>query len=73
MPGSPSAGSIRLSLLCPQPLPLGMPLRVIALQFDAVAVVVANRASGAMHSVHAQLLTLQLLKSGRGVYVDVRA
>lgn len=62
-----------LSLLCPQPLPRGTSLRVIAPQFDTVATVVANRTSGAMHSVHARLLTLQLLKSGRGVYVDVRA
>lgn len=62
-----------LSLLCPQPLPRGTALRVIAPQFDTVATVVACRAAGALHSVHARLLTLQLLKSGRGVYVDVRA
>lgn len=62
-----------LSLLCRQPLPLGTPLRVIAPQFDTVGTVVANRASGAMHSVHVRLLTLQLLKSPHGVYVDVRA
>lgn len=81
LPGQTHAHTVRLrdvsltglSLLCPQPLPLGTPLRVIAPQFDAVATVVAHRASGSMHSVHAKLLTLQLLKSERGVYVDVRA
>lgn len=62
-----------LSLLSPQALPPGTAMRVIAPQFDTVATVVQSRASGAMHSVHARLLTLQLLKSGRGVYVDVRA
>lgn len=62
-----------LSLLCPQPLPPGTALRVIAPQFDTVASVVACRPSGGAYSVHARLLTLQLLKTGRGVYVDVRA
>jgi hypothetical protein len=62
-----------LSLLCPQPVPPGTALRVIAPQFDTVATVVAHRASGALHSVHARLLTLELTKSSRGVYVDVRA
>jgi curved DNA-binding protein CbpA len=62
-----------LSLLHAQPLPVGSSLRVIAPQFDTVAIVVDCRPSGKLHSVHARLLTLQLLKSGRGVYVDVRA
>jgi curved DNA-binding protein CbpA len=82
LPGQAREHSVRLqdvslnglSLLCPQPLPRGMALRVIAPQFDTVAAVVACLpAAGAQHSVHARLLTLQLLKSGRGVYVDVRA
>ncbi|MFO1219944.1 MAG: J domain-containing protein [Burkholderiaceae bacterium] len=62
-----------LSLLHTQPLPAGTALRVIAPQFDTVAVVVSCHAAGARHAVHARLLTLQLLKTGRGVYVDVRA
>jgi hypothetical protein len=62
-----------LALLQPQPLAEGAALRVIAPQFDAVALVVSSRPAGALHSVHARLLTLQLIKSGRGVYVDVRA
>jgi hypothetical protein len=82
LPGQAREHSVRLrdvsltglALLCPRPLPRGMALRVIAPQFDTVATVVACRpAAGGQHSVHARLLTLQLLKSGRGVYVDVRA
>lgn len=81
LPGQMSEQTVRLrdvsltglSLLHPQPLPAGSSLRVIAPQFDTVATVVDSRPSGKQHSVHARLLTLQLLKSGRGVYVDVRA
>ena len=81
LPGQTNEQTVRLrdvsltglSLLHPQPLPAGSSLRVIAPQFDTVATVVDSRPSGKQHSVHARLLTLQLLKSGRGVYVDVRA
>lgn len=63
-----------LSLLCREALPRGSALRVMAPQFDTVAAVVGCRAAaGGQHSVHARLLTLELLKSGRGAYIDVAA
>lgn len=62
-----------LSLSLPAPLPEGAVLRVNAPQFEALVRVVACRAQAAGHSVHARLLTLRLLREGRGVYVDAQA
>lgn len=60
-----------LSLTHGERLAKGMALRVISPQFDAVVKVVACRAlpTGG-YSVHGQLLTLELLRTARGVYVD---
>lgn len=48
--------------------------RVQASNFDALAEVVSCRAlQGGGHSVHARLLTLQMVRGARGVVLDVRA
>lgn len=60
-----------LALTFGERLARGMAVRVISPQFDAVAKLVACRAlpTGG-YSVHGQLLTLELLRTARGVYVD---
>lgn len=50
-----------LSLVTVQRLARGSACRVVTPQFDGVAVVVATRPAGAAWTVHARLLTLQLL------------
>lgn len=62
-----------LSLLSAQRIAKGTPLRVVTGNFDAVAAVVACRPYGAAFTVHARLMTLQMLRSARGVYVSATA
>jgi curved DNA-binding protein CbpA len=62
-----------ISLHCRTPLPQGTPFRVTAAGFDAVAVVVARRPQDGTHTVHARLLTLQVLRSPAGTFVSARA
>jgi len=62
-----------LSLLSTQRIAKGTPLRVVTGSFDAVAAVVACRPYGAAFTVHARLMTLQMLRSARGVYVSATA
>ena len=79
-PGGPTQG-VRvkdlsltgISLHCRTPLPQGTPFRVTASGFDAVAVVVARRPQDGTHTVHARLLTLQVLRSPTGTFVSARA
>jgi len=62
-----------LSLTSPQRIAPGSTFRLATPSFEAVAVVVACRVSGSAFTVHARLLTLQLLRSGRGVLVSATA
>jgi len=62
-----------LALVSAARIPIGTPLRLTADTFDTVAITVACRAALPVFTVHARLLTLQLLRSGRGVYVNARA
>lgn len=61
-----------LSLICALPIAKGSHLRVIAPNFDAVAEVVASRGNRGIHTVHARLLTLEILSAGRGVFVSTK-
>lgn len=61
-----------LSLHVGQPLPKGAVFRVVTPMFDAVALTVGCRAAGGQHVVHARLLTLQLVKDGKGMLVSVK-
>jgi curved DNA-binding protein CbpA len=54
-------------------VPKGQALRLSTPLFDTVAQVMGCRRSGAVFTVHARLLTLQLLRDSRGVVVDLRA
>jgi curved DNA-binding protein CbpA len=58
-----------LSLVTVQRIPKGAAFRVTAPNFETVAVVVASRPAGAAFTTHAQMLTLQMVRSGRGVFV----
>jgi curved DNA-binding protein CbpA len=62
-----------LAFVGPRPVARGSAVRVIAPNFDTVALVVACRAAHGQHSVHARLLTLQMLGRGRGVVIDAKA
>lgn len=62
-----------LSLVTAQRLDKGSTLRITTPSFDAVAAVVACRSAGAAFTVHARLLTLQMVRSGRGVFVTETA
>jgi curved DNA-binding protein CbpA len=62
-----------LSLVCLQRLAEGTPFRLTTPSFDTVATVVACRSSGAAYTVHARLLTLQMVRTGRGVFVSATA
>lgn len=62
-----------LSLLCSQRIPNGTPFRITTASFDAVAAVVGSRPAGAAFTLHARLLTLQMLRAARGVYVSAVA
>jgi len=63
-----------LSLVGPSRLAEGSPFRLTTPSFDAVAAVVACRANnGTGFTVHARLLTLQLVRAGRGVFVSATA
>jgi hydroxymethylglutaryl-CoA reductase len=62
-----------LSLLYPVAVPVGSILRVKSPQFEALVQVVACRAQAGQFSLHGQLLTLALDRTGRGVYVDAKA
>lgn len=62
-----------LSLHTEFPVPRGTMLQVGAAGFDTVAQVIDCRRAGAGHTLHARLLTLQLRRSVRGVYVDAAA
>jgi curved DNA-binding protein CbpA len=62
-----------LAFLAPRAVPRGSAVRVIGSNFDTVAEVVACRAASGGHSVHARLLTLQMLNAGRGVVIDTKA
>lgn len=61
-----------LSLICALPITQGSPLRVTAPNFDAVASVVACHGNRGIHTVHARLLTLEILRAGRGVFVSTK-
>lgn len=79
-PGQPGETGARLrdlsltglSLICALPIAKGCHLRVTAPNFDAVAEVVACRGNRGIHTVHARLLTLEILRSGRGVFVSAK-
>ncbi len=60
------------SILARTALPVGRPIRIVTPTLEAVGVVVACRASGALHTVHAQLLTAHLTAS-TGVFVRATA
>ena len=62
-----------LSLASPRPLAAGSAFRIVTTLFDAVALVVKCHAQGSSHRVHARLLTLQLLRDSKGVFVSVKA
>ena len=62
-----------LSLMTAQRLDKGSAFRITTPSFDAVAAVVACRTAGAAFTVHARLLTLQLVRTGRGVFVSAVA
>lgn len=81
LPGQPGEYAARLrdlsftglSLAAAPRLARQTTIRVTTASFDAVALVIACRASGAAHTVHAHLLTLQVLSAGRGAFVAARA
>lgn len=54
-------------------VPAGSALRVVTDTFDALAVSVGCQRAGGGYTVHARLLTLQLLRSDRGTFVSVKA
>ena len=62
-----------LSLVSTVRIPNGTPLRVTADTFDTVAVTVGCRAASPVFTVHARLLTLQLLRGPRGVILNAKA
>jgi len=62
-----------LSLVSAVRVPNGTAIRVTADTFDTVAITVGCRAASPVFTVHARLLTLQLLRPGRGVVLDARA
>ena len=62
-----------LSLVAVQRIPKGTAFRVTAPNFETIAVSVACRPAGAAFTTHAQLLTLQMVRSGQGVFVSARA
>jgi curved DNA-binding protein CbpA len=62
-----------LALISSQAVEPGSALRVVANGFDAVARVVARRAHAQGFSVHAQLLTLQVLRAPTGTFVSTKA
>jgi DnaJ domain len=62
-----------LALMSPEAFDTGACFRVVAAGFDAVAQVVARRAQGYSYSVHARLLTLQVLRSPAGTFVSAKA
>ncbi len=80
LPGQEVAQGVRLkdlsltglSLHSRTPIAVGAPFRVTGAGFDAVAVVVAQRAQGEVHALHARLLTLQVLRSPSGHFVSTR-
>ena len=61
-----------LSLHCRVALAVGSAFRISGPGFDAVAVVVSQRAVGAAYTVHARLLTLQVLRSNAGTFVSTK-
>ncbi|MDO9315917.1 MAG: DnaJ domain-containing protein [Burkholderiaceae bacterium] len=81
LPGQPGETGARLrdlsltglSLICALPIAKGSNLRVVAPNFDAVAWVVACRGNRGVHTVHARLLTLEILRAGRGMFVSTKA
>jgi hypothetical protein len=62
-----------LSLTCARQVPIGTTFRVITSTFDAVAVCVAASKVAGGYAVHGRLLTLQLIRTTRGVFVNERA
>ncbi|MBI3369644.1 MAG: DnaJ domain-containing protein [Burkholderiales bacterium] len=62
-----------LAMDSPVPLAKGSTFRVETPGFSSVAAVVACDSKAGKHTVHAQLLTLQLRRSGGGVFVSTRA
>ncbi len=81
LPGSDSPLTARvkdlslsgLALFSPQAVEPGSSLRVVANGFDAVARVVARRSQAQGYSVHAQLLTLQVLRAPTGTFISTKA
>jgi curved DNA-binding protein CbpA len=61
-----------LSLHSRAPLPPGSAFRVSGPGFDAVAAVVSQRPVGGAFTVHARLLTLQVLRSNAGTFVSTK-
>lgn len=62
-----------LAMDCALPLAKGATFRVDTPGFSSVAAVVACQPRAGGHTVHAQLLTLRLNRSGGGVFVSARA
>jgi DnaJ domain len=62
-----------LSVVCVQRIANGSPFRIVTPGFDAVAVAVGSRPAGVAFTVHARLLTLQMVRAARGVYVSAMA
>lgn len=62
-----------LSFVCTPRVVKHTTLRIATASFDAVVLVIACRANGPLHTVHAHLLTLQMLRSGRGAFVSATA
>jgi curved DNA-binding protein CbpA len=62
-----------LSFHCRQSIDPAQAFRVTAPGFDAIAAVVAQRPQGSGYTVHARLLTLQVLRSRAGTFVSTRA
>lgn len=62
-----------LSFHCRQSIDPAQAFRVTAPGFDAIAAVVAQRPQGSGFTVHARLLTLQVLRSRAGTFVSTRA
>lgn len=62
-----------LSMYCRPALEAGSAFHISAPGFEAVAAVVSSRAQGSGHTVHARLLTLQLMRSNAGTFVSTKA
>jgi curved DNA-binding protein CbpA len=62
-----------LSFHCRQSIDPAQAFRVTAPGFDAIAAVVTQRPQGSGYTVHARLLTLQVLRSRAGTFVSTRA